>query len=409
MQDLKFRFIKTEDSKGHWRTYRPQNNVASKLNSKKNVYVSVNKFLNYKERATYKFQNKLLFKYGLIDIDGQNFADFNAATEYFFDILQFLKESEISIEKIVCTNTTLGGYQIHIQPCWLFLDLLKNHPQRFLQTDSRVHDLKRVSRLENTWNGNRNCMAFEIPKDLNISELKEKLSYLRQGVSSSPLPFNALGMPQAIQKDMKQEDTSLSECCHSKDCFEANDNGVAEAALTPQHNKGRASHQEYASLPHIFMVKQLNSSIKPLKSLYVCVMKFRQKMTKTRLIKFQKAYNLGDVFAFKTHIGYCYVSPKAFQARRLEKIYRKAKCWQSLTELQKFRTNWIYSSNIYDLERFINVPTFEYLDFFANDTRGWFSSAMVKFLSKYHKVYYPEESLIGDERLRMFNAVFSTQ
>src|SRR3990167_8587146 len=97
---LKIHHLKIQDQKDNWLTLRIQNNIGRKVMElkPKNVYISLNEFLNYREYdKTYKYQNVPLRRYALIDIDAQNFNNFYEAKRYFLKILRFLIKSKAEI------------------------------------------------------------------------------------------------------------------------------------------------------------------------------------------------------------------------------------------------------------------------------------------------------------------------
>src|SRR3990167_7421879 len=165
--NYKHHFIKLECYNGKWFTYHNPSSARLKRliqkHNPKNCYVSVNQYLRYKEHKQ-SYPNLLFKEHGLIDIDGQNFSSPEESRQYFISIVNFLIESNVEIEKTVCTNTTLGGFQVVIAPSGYdtFYMLLKNHPQRFEKADHKVfNDHKRVRRMEGTFNGNRGSFAVE--------------------------------------------------------------------------------------------------------------------------------------------------------------------------------------------------------------------------------------------------------
>lgn len=425
MLDLKFRFVKIETWDSEWRTFYPVTeqklqNIITRYNPK-NTYLSKNKFLFYKEHKSYRHESKLLEEYGLIDIDGQKFSNKKECRDYFMKILKILLRKKIQIEEIVQTNDVLNGFQILISPCSAkeLSILAKTSP--FRRIDRIVFDLKRVRRLSGTLNGNRGCCKSMLlyskeAKYLNISVLKDFISLLPHRLSQtrpqtrlhgSSDGFNALGMP--LENDLQPLEPVLTGNSAKVGISSKNkaDDIKGKNPFYPRQNKGRASGQEEVSLPPYFAVKQIQSSIQPLKSLYVCVMKFNRKMPEKRLVRLQKAYNLGDVYVFRNHAGYCYISPKAFSPQRLGKIYRKARCWKSLNELDKFRNNWIYCSNIIDIHKKKILNTLEFLGVYEQEANGWHSRAHLDFLGKYY--FKPYSHTIGSEKPRVYTAVFESE
>ena len=134
-------------------------------------------------------------------------------------------------------------------------------------------------------------------------------------------------------------------------------------------------------------------------NLYVPVLKFRDKPGEKRLIKLQKAYNLSDLYLFRYHLGYFAISPKTAQFGRLMKIYRKigSRNLKSYNELIKFRQNFIYTSNIIDLENLCKIDTFEFVKVLEQEANGCFSRPHVSWLKKYHEKEY--HNLVGNNHV----------
>ena len=437
----KFHFIKTEDYNGNWHTYYPISlqKLNNLIQNSKNVYISKNKFLFYKEHNnTYRHQNFLLKEFDLIDIDGQKLNSKEECTNYFLDILECLRANNIEIEEIVCTNTTLMGFHLLLSPdCHQrFLEFLKNSPQRFERVDKSVFDTKRVRRLPQTYNGNRDSYSFIIPKDLNRSKIKDYLkgiSPLFPTISSgkktdggfnaleigkfsiSATPFNihtsykeitqksqdnALGMPlDTIEQPEPVLAGKPSKV--AKSLNEADDNRGMKIPYPPYQNIRQAKVSK-SQLPASFMVKEISNTIYGVNSLYCPVFKTLGQPSRRLVKRLQKA-NIGDLYVFKTHIGYEMISPKAHSLRRIEKIYKRFKCWKSLNEL-KFLQNWIYCSNIVDLKEGQILKSFGLLDIYEQDATGQYSKPHLYFLQKFYKKEYP--NLIGSEKPKIYTAVF---
>ena len=233
---------------------------------------------------------------------------------------------------------------------------------------------------------------------------KETISYLEEIFSrrlliSNPMDFNIPGMLQAIQAIQREEqqDTRLSNCSEilyftSKDCYEADDRGAVKALTPPNKTNGRSTIR--SELPASFLVRQMSSSCFGAKSLYVPVLKFTDKPSRRNLIKLQKAYNLGDLYTFQYHLGYFVISPKTAQFGRLTKIYRKlGRNLKSYNELVKFRQNFIYTSNIIDLEGMRKMDTFKFIDVIEQEANGWYSRPHAMWLKKYLNKNY--NNLVG--------------
>lgn len=376
---LKFRYVKMELQDGSWRTFYPINenqlNKKIKLLHPKNCYVSVNKWLRYEEHPRYRHQNKLMEKQALIDIDGQEFESPEHAKGYFSKILGILKENNICIDEVVQTNSTLGGYQILIKPCCTeqFFDLKNHLLSVFDRIDSRVFDLKRIRRLPNTWNGNKKSYSVS----LVLPDCLENHPLMVSGNRET----QSLGMALVKPND--------------KFCAQKRNNSDIKT-------KGRTKIK--SNLPSHFYVKELSNSVNGLKNCYIPVLKFWNKPSKRRLLRLQKTYNLGDLYFFKTHLGYMAICPKICSRERLLKIYQAVKCFSCISELNKYRQNWMFVSNIFDSTK-QKIDTFKFLFCLSKETKGWFSYGHLKFLNKYIDKDY--SNVIGNEQ-KVFVAEFKS-
>ena len=191
MSNTKFRFIKIQMWNDSWRTYKYQNNFYRKINfikkkiqgeeyllysPAKNVYHSLNQFLSFKEHnSTYKFQNRIMKKYGLIDIDSQNFKSKEEAVDCFNRIILFLQKKKIRMSEINLTNIN-GGFQIIIHHSsykrfyYILTASLLREEELFNKIDWKVmNDDKRVKRYVPSWNSNKNSWAIPLLKNEEIS------------------------------------------------------------------------------------------------------------------------------------------------------------------------------------------------------------------------------------------------
>lgn len=439
----KFHYFKFQLWDNSWKCYwNPSLQKLQRLilNNYKNVYVSLNRFLYYKEHTSYRHHNKILERLLLIDIDGQNFKNKQECERYFIKILGFLKHHHCHIQEIVMTNDTVGGFQITIKSCCRHKVLYHiSENQLFKKIDFKVFDDKRIKRPHFlSWNGNKNCPAIplfkeglrdfpqnlgslpsfenhpqrvlngrqsgeQIPlsksKDLNIASSEKEIVIHLSPLFPHPLSkdgFHALGMPQAMRDVPQPLEPVLagkpSEVAMSQDCIEADDNRVVERQQYPpsEHWQGQ---EIKSNLPCRFLVRQISSSVYGSPNNYVPVLKFPIKPSLKRLKRLQKAYNLSDIYLFQNHLGFVAVSPKTAQKERLYKIYKKAGCWKSLNELQKFRQNWLPISDIYDLKERKKVESFELLDILYSEADGFYSYPHSLFLKKYLNKNYP--NLIG--------------
>lgn len=432
--NLKFRFLKIETYEGNWKTFYPiteekLKKIMLKYNPK-NTYISVNQFLNYKEHnKTYNFQNHIIFKYGLIDIDTQNFNSKEEAIDYFNKIILFLQKKKIQISEINATNI-YGGFQILIHPKsykrfnYVLTSSLLRGETIFDKIDWKVMDDKRVRRYCPSWNGNKNCYAYPLflpecfkyhpfqndtrdyaqPKDLNISKLIE--NQIEQGVFLSPLfsLHHSLGMPlengslQHLAPVLAGKPNNVVE---NPSKNKADDKTAGNSPnLTSEQRRGQAIK---SPLPRHFLVRQISSSVYGSPNNLVLVLKYLQKPPLNRIRRLQKAYSLGDMYILQNHEGFVAISPKTAKKERLEKIYKKARCWKSLSELSKFKQNWIYISNLYDLEQRKSVNTFKFIDVLEQDADGFYSYPHSLLLKKYHNKNYP--NLIGTNP-RVYTAEF---
>lgn len=363
MSEIKFRFIKMEVHDGKWLTFNPSMQRLQRLIKKynpKNVYASVNQWTRYREHnATYP--NIILKKFDLVDIDGKNFSGKEECRQYFEEVSNILQEHGISVAERVATNTTIGGYQLLLRHSEKFHDLLKSGV--FEKIDN-VFDLKRVCRLPGSYNGNRSsfsCLVdstgHPLPQDLNTSI------------------FTSCYSPGML------EDYSNS--------LQADDRGAVEALTPPNKTNGRQAIR--SELPASFLVKQMSNSCFGASNLYVPVLKFRNMPSRRVLLKLQKTYNLGDIYLFKYHLGFFAISPKTAQFGRLSKIYKKlgkAGNFKSYNELTKFRQNFIYTSNLIDLDKLSKVDTFGFVDIFEMDAAGCYSRSHTIWLQKFFKKDY---------------------
>ena len=312
----KFHFWKFELDNGRWYTYF--NLSEAKLQKKikelnpKNVYVSVNQFLDYSEHnKSFAYQNKIIKRFGLIDIDGQNFGGFAETERYYQKIVNFLRSNKVEIKECVQTNSKVGGFQITIQPeSYLkVIGLIHSREDLFRKIDFCVFDDKRVRRPAMVlWNGNKKC--FTIPKDLNTPNLiyyrkvgyadpsAGKLSRIAKPATDEVAGINTLGMP-----------------------LEADDNSVVKATLTTVQNNGEDTQIKSNGLHHQL---QVTNSVYGTKGLYIPILKFIYSNSAIkRLIKLQKAYNLGDLHIMRHKEFHYAFGLKCVDKGLLMKVLRK--------------------------------------------------------------------------------------
>lgn len=416
----KFNYIKLEMQDG-WFTYsNPSKPKLQKLISRnpKNIYVSVNKFLSYKEHnSTYKFQNRIMFRYGLIDIDSQDFSSKEEAIDYFNEIILFLQKKKIKISEINATNI-FGGFQVIIHPDsykkfkYILTSSLLRDEKLFKRIDWKVMDDKRVRRYAPSWNNNKNSPVIPL--------FKEEIS-LPFGMKTAPNVFNERQMGEQIPP-LQSQDLNNREIIPFQDLspryeivsnggfhslgmpldmeYKADDNEVVES--TPPRSEQRQGQAVERKLPCRFLVRQISSSVSP--NNYVPVLKFPIKPSLKRIRRLQRAYSMGDVYLLQTHMGFMAISPKTAQKERLYKIYKKAGCWKSLNELQKFKQNWIFCSNIYNLNQRKSIESIRLLDILEQEADGFYSYPHSLFLKKYLNKNYP--NLIGTKP-KVYTALFS--
>lgn len=388
----KFRFIKMETYDGKWLTFNPSIQRLQRLIKKynpKNVYVSVNQWLRYREHNT-TYPNRILKKYDLIDIDGKHFSDREACRQYFESINKILLEHNIHVEEKIATNTTIGGYQLLLPYSKEFHELMKSG---IFEKIDNVFDVKRVKRLPNTYNGNR--QSFSCFVDATGHPLPQNLNTLNFTDYYSPgmLDNNANKHP-TLCENLQYDGVGVST---TQDCFQADDRGAVKALTPPNKTNGRQAIR--SKLPANFLVRQMSNSCFGASNLYVPVLKFKDIPLRRGLLKLQKTYNLGDLYIFRYHLGFYAISPKTAQFGRLIKIYRKlekAGNFKSYNELTKFKQNFIYISNLIDLEGLRKIDTFGFIDVFEQDAAGYYSRLHANWLQKYCNKSY--DNLIGNEK-----------
>jgi len=253
--NLSFRFIKMELENGRWRTYfnLDEETFIGLLNKllPKNVYISVNKWLNYNEKKPER--NILLNRCFFIDIDGQEFKDKESSKRYFIKINNYLKEEKICIEERICSNEKIGGYEIIVKPCCYSktLRLIRNHPQRFRKIDSRVFDEKRVRRLAYSWNGNRDSFSYPVDS------------------TGHPLPKDLLrGM-------FLNKESPLFPYFQSKK-LGVGFNATKGKRIDLHRHKIKRSAEISSNLPSHYLIRQVSNSVIGKKGLYVPVIKLKE-------------------------------------------------------------------------------------------------------------------------------------
>lgn len=395
MNTNKFRFIKFQLKDNSWRTYfNPSEKRLKKLLVKhqpKNVYRSVNRWIMYQEHPSYP--NRMIQHFGLVDVDGQNFDNKEECYSYFSEVCNLLESEEIQIEEKVCTNNSIGGFQALISPDSLqkFHVLLENHPQRFLKLDYRVHDDKRVCRLPRTWNGNRNSLSYSISQALNNSYIQIQKGIGRDNCLSPLFPSVHDMYLKPTEVDWGFSTLGMS--------YQADDKGQVRKNSDTRPNITTESAQIESNEPlhhtDTFLVKQISNSVIGVKNLYVPVIKLKYCPSPRLIRKLQKTYRMGDLYLFQYHSGFFLIGPKVFQKERLFKIYKAAKAWASLKELQTYKQNWITISNAIDESIYSKIETFKYLSFHENSANGWYSNSILYWLKRFNPKDY--ENMIGNK------------
>src|SRR3990167_731956 len=404
MNKYKFHFVKLELYDGSWRTYsKPSPPRFQRLINKykpKNVYCSLNQFINYQEHPRYKYQNSILFRCGLVDIDSQEFNSKEDAVNYFIEVLDCLNNNKINISEINITNI-FGGFQIVISPESYkdFHNLININLKIFSKIDKRVlYDDKRVRRYVPSFFGNKQSSAYPLflpdcfnnhPQHLlaNPELLSKGLnSRLFQGLENHAVQLPTTGMLQNAGKGVSVSDESIltigSTFLPILKYFEADDKGVAFNAQHISPCKIKRGQESSSNLPSRFIVRQISNSVFGAKGLYVPYIKFNYKPSPRRIRRLQKAYNLGDIYLFKFHFGYALLSLKVFDATRLRKIYKAFKSYSSYNEFLKFNQNWIFISNIIDLSNNQKIKSFGFLELYPAEAKGYYSNTHLYWMAK---------------------------
>lgn len=374
MNPYKWHFIKLQLPNRSWKTYfNPSPARLQRLITKhkpKNCYISLARWLRYKEHNP-SYKNLPIGKYELIDIDGQHFKNKKEVKQYFIGIVKLLTEHNIYILENVCTNNTIGGYQILIdrQDKDKLHQLITNNIQLFKKIDFRVfYDPKRVRRMPGTWNSNKGSLAYRV--DSLGNPKKQPLN------TSFNLPIDyALGM--------------------SKKTDDKGDGNIPP----PNHNT-KARIEIESNLPRYYSILEISSSVSGTRALYVPVLKFNSLPSTRKLINLQNMYKLGDMFLFQYEKGYFAICPKTTQKQRLIKIYKQIKCWYSLSELMKIKQNWIIISNCYDPTKKREIPTFKFIKLLPQLVLGSYSKQHVAWLNKFTEVTYP--LLVGNDQPKIY-------
>src|SRR3990167_656952 len=254
MNYLKFRFVKLQLQDGSWKTYNrpsPQRlqRLIKKLNPK-NSYMSINRFSQYQEHPTYP--NILMEQNGFIYIDGQNFDSKEETLVYFQEVVSYLQGNNLSISSMTRTNNTIGGYQIIVDSNdrEKLMSLIQEDSVFFSFIDSRVFDEKRVGRLPNTWNGNRNSLAVEVDITGTPINLYTTISMNGTGDYTPNTSFPPAYHPQPFAGGFYSHGMPM-----------ANDKGRNVSDTRP-HTK-TAKGGIMSTLPRHYFVRQMKNKIMP--------------------------------------------------------------------------------------------------------------------------------------------------
>ena len=415
MNYLSNHFIKFELWNGSWKTFdhvSPQRlkRLISKFNPK-NAYLSVNKFALFQEKNP-SYENIVMQKFGFIDIDGQNFKSKEECRDYFKFIVDFLKVNGVGIKEMVRTNDEVGGYQILTEPKdFNKLSKLKSlYPEIFTKIDSRVNDDKRVRRLMFTPNGNRsNTIAVPVNENGELvlpDHLRNHPNIFKRGLEHIPKNINNPNViPSSHLFSSEGQNNAGSQGFYSHGNPERDDDRgqVAKNSLNPTRHKNPAEGGIVSTLPRHYLLRQMKNVVYLKSGCFVPVIKSRTLINPKRLRKLQKTYAMGDIYHFNSHNGHFYISPKIMSKNRIKKVYRAFGAWSSLNEFEKYEQNWFPISNVYNMDTYTSVDTFEYSGVYTLDNNGSYSKPHSKWLGHFHYREYP--NLTGGEP-RAFLAEF---
>lgn len=316
---IKFRFVKFQLWNGKWIVFnKPSVNRLRRLlvkHNPKNAYISVQKYLNYKEHnQTYK--EVQIGKEEVIDIDGQKFKDVKEVWAEASKIMSCLRSKEVQINDFIVTNSSVGGYQIVINnPDEKLINDLSNG----FNIDTKVfNDKKRVRRLVWSYNGNRSSFSYRA------------------------------GMPKL-----------------------ADDNSIRE---NETRHKTKLRTENCTNLPKHYAIRQVSSSVQGTRGLYVPVFRFHKMPSQKRIRKLQERYKTGSLFIQKFMEKHYLIGFKCHQRERITKMYKFMKCDYSLNEFTKFKQNFIPLSGI-DLDtkqKIDSVPVIHH-SISVNDVKGDYS------------------------------------
>tara|TARA_Y100000296_G_C5161164_1_gene251924 strand:+ start:55 stop:1134 length:1080 start_codon:yes stop_codon:yes gene_type:complete len=292
-RSLKFRVVKLQLYDNTFRTYfNPSRNRLKRLliqYQPKNVYVSVSRWQEFSEHPTYP--NRFIDADILIDIDNSNdLKQLESINEYLLKkyelVLLYRIRSGTGLNLIYCYKKKLNFEENKELRETITNDL----ESKGYDIDVPVmKDIYRVSRVDNTLNGNKN------------------------------LPCHVLGTkPNGLRM------TTVGDSCDKR-------------PSPTLEEPSRAENQN--NLPTHFSYNFISNSVVGTKGLYVPIIKW-DKLYKKRLKKLLKMYNLGSFIHIKTLNNTYLVFLKALEGRRLEKIYKEAKS-RNLREFLKYKWNWV--------------------------------------------------------------------
>ena len=302
VRDLKFRQIKLQLPNSSFRSYfNPSKNRLRKLLIKYqpiNVYASISRWIYFREHGTYR--NRFLDSDYLIDIDHKNINEIEEIKKF-----MSLHYSSLYLNHELSTG---GGYHLIYSQKVIINDFefnkeLKNNITIILtkagfNIDEPIcRDIYRVSRIDETWNQNKNQWCYSL---------------------GSPLKRTMTNRIVKIQ------------------------------SFLPSEESGRI--QSKTNVPANYNLNFISNSVKGTKGLHIPLIRW-QRTRKRRLRRLIKHYKLGSYAHIKTPKYNYFLFFKCFDDRRLRKIYNFAHSNTRL-EFEKFKWNWIpiKSSKEFSLE-----------------------------------------------------------
>lgn len=350
-RDLKWRQIKFQLQDNTWRQwFNPSSSRLKRLLIKhqpKNVYASVSKWIYFREHGTYK--NIFLDSDYIIDKDNKNKKDLDKIKTY-----MSLDYPSLNLKHQLNTG---GGYHLIYKFDKIINDLEFHQELKKLITTDLVNkkfkvdvpvmeDVYRVSRLDETFNGNKNKWCYSLGTKLGQVPNSRMTN---QVVKIQPFVF----FKEKVGKEIK------------------------------------------ANLPDHYNLNLISNTVNGTKGLYVPLIRW-QKVKKKRLKRLINHYKLGSFFHIKTPKFNYFMFFRCFDAKRLRKIYNFAKS-STISEFEKYKWNWVpvKSSDNFPLTlKFYN----------AHSPDGNFSKPHLDFFNvKNNKIQ------CGHGKLKVFKALYSTK